>query len=228
MFVIKSEKWINRVSWTISIVLHAGLFFIVIPTSFLKVNPHFQGTHSVKIILNEPINPPKQPELSLGDKTAQDEVVDPVPQIVPAKPVQSTVGKPQLTLPKPQLAAKTTQAQPESSVVQAASAGVSNQVKPFGMPSDRDQPSTTNIVAPVYPKEALNNNWAGTVKVLVTINTEGKPVAIVLLQSSGHRILDESFIRTIKNQYTFAPKRFLGQAIEGTITLSYTFELDHE
>jgi len=96
---------------------------------------------------------------------------------------------------------------------------------PKRLPGDRRKPLLTNRISPVYPKHALNEEWEGKVVVEVTIDDQGRPTHIIILQSSGHTVLDQSFVRTIRQYYTFKPKRTSGVDEEGTLRLSYRYQL---
>ena len=97
--------------------------------------------------------------------------------------------------------------------------------KPTSLPGDRIQPAVSQKSAPIYPKSALNNDWEGTVKVRVSIASNGQVTGIKIVSSSGHAILDQAFIRSIKKNYQFNPKRQMGKNIAGTMVLSHTFSL---
>ena len=99
-------------------------------------------------------------------------------------------------------------------------------VVPTSLPGDRVQPAISKEVAPVYPKKALNNDWQGTVKVKVTVSSQGNPIAFKIVASSGHAVLDQSFIRSIKQNFKFKTKRKMGKNITGTIILTHTFSLE--
>ena len=98
--------------------------------------------------------------------------------------------------------------------------------KPTRLPGDRNKPLLTNKVSPIYPKTALNNDWQGTVKVKVTVSKTGTVLAATVIRSSGHAILDQAFLRTIKDYYTFKPKREGGENKVSNIVVSYTFSLE--
>ncbi len=98
--------------------------------------------------------------------------------------------------------------------------------QPTSLPGDRKQPETTKIVQPTYPKSALNNEWEGTVKVKVTVDSLGKPINVEIISTSGHSSLDKAFIRAVKNGYQFKPKRIMGKNVVGTTILSYSFKLE--
>jgi TonB family protein len=97
--------------------------------------------------------------------------------------------------------------------------------KPTALPGDRRQPAVSKKASPIYPKKALNNDWEGTVKVNVTVSKWGKPTSIRIVSSSGHAILDNAFVRSIKQTYEFKPKRKMGKDESGTLVLSYTFSI---
>tara|TARA_A100001011_G_scaffold381134_1_gene449287 strand:- start:179 stop:736 length:558 start_codon:yes stop_codon:yes gene_type:complete len=97
---------------------------------------------------------------------------------------------------------------------------------PQPMPGDRAAPVLSQKSTPIYPKKALNNEWEGTVIVEILVSKLGKPLRVKIIQSSGYVDLDQSFVRTIKNYYSFDPKRVSGQDQRGTIQLSYSFSLD--
>ena len=94
------------------------------------------------------------------------------------------------------------------------------------MPGDRPAAIISQKSDPIYPKQALNNEWEGTVTVEVLISKLGKPLRIKITQSSGYVSLDQSFVRTIKEFYTFKPKRVGGQDQRSLIQLSYSFSLE--
>jgi TonB family protein len=96
---------------------------------------------------------------------------------------------------------------------------------PTSLPGDRPQPAATKRVAPTYPKKALNYEWEGTVKVKVTVSSQGLATRVALISSSGHEALDRAFIRSVRQQYQFKPKRVMGKNTSGTIVLSHTFSL---
>ncbi|MFA5879951.1 MAG: TonB family protein [Candidatus Margulisiibacteriota bacterium] len=93
------------------------------------------------------------------------------------------------------------------------------------LPGDNPNAKVISIAKPVYPKDALNNDWAGTLKVRIIVNVEGKPKNITIIKSSGYKVLDEAFIKAISN-YKFKPKIVSGIAKEDKLELEYTFSLN--
>ena len=99
--------------------------------------------------------------------------------------------------------------------------------KPSRLPGDRDQPEVIKQSAkkPIYPKQALNYEWGGTIDLLLTINEKGSVTQHKILKSTGHKVLDNTFIRTVKNYWKFKPKKSQGKGQYGKIKISYTFGL---
>ncbi len=98
--------------------------------------------------------------------------------------------------------------------------------EPTRLPGDRDFPIVASYVAPVYPKTALNHNMEGTVKLKVQVAATGKIESISVYKSSGHAILDQSFVRTVRAYYTFKPKRVAGENKAATKLVQYTFRIE--
>lgn len=92
-------------------------------------------------------------------------------------------------------------------------------------PGDRDNPVVASESLPPYPKDAINNGWEGTVKVRAKIDATGRILYAKVVSSSGHKILDETFLRVVKENYTFKPKRQYGKNETGFITIKYTYKL---
>ena len=78
-------------------------------------------------------------------------------------------------------------------------------------PDDQASPSIQSSITPVYPKSALNEGLTGHVSVEFTIDTRGKVINHKIIKSSGHDILDNSFIQTVLRYYIFKPKQVQGK-----------------
>jgi periplasmic protein TonB len=126
--------------------------------------------------------------------------------------------------PKPKPIAKKGRPKTSKGKTKAAGAGAPKKTgDPH--PGDRKHPIVASSSLPSYPKDAINNDWEGTVKVKAKVNAKGRVIYATIIKSSGHKILDESFLRTVKEQYQFKPKREYGKNETGFITIKYTFEL---
>ena len=97
--------------------------------------------------------------------------------------------------------------------------------KPKSLPGDRKKAVVAKKSEPYYPKQAINNGWSGTVILDVTIDKDGKVLDVAIYRSSGHDVLDETFIETIREDYMFKPKRLMGEDQKDLIRLKYTYDI---
>lgn len=87
-----------------------------------------------------------------------------------------------------------------------------------------EPPSYRRNPAPPYPAIAQRNGWEGTVLVRVEVSANGRATAVSVVTSSGHALLDESALNTVK-RWRFAPARLAGQPTSGTVQVPITFTL---
>ena len=69
-----------------------------------------------------------------------------------------------------------------------------------------------------YPMEARNNRWSGTDVADVTINARGTVDQCKIVQSSGHKLLDDTFCSILIKRGRFKPAQDKdGNAVADTI-----------
>jgi len=78
--------------------------------------------------------------------------------------------------------------------------------------------------APIYPRRAQRMGWYGTVVCSLTVGADGVVSAVLLLQSSGHGLLDESVLRTVHG-WRFAPATCDGVPTETQVIRRFRFDL---
>ena len=93
------------------------------------------------------------------------------------------------------------------------------------MPGDRESPEITHRSRIPYPKAAINHDWEGKVTISVYLSSSGQVKTIKILRSSGHSVLDDIFVKTVRDQFKFKPRRVQGHNREGVVTLSHKFAL---
>eukprot|EP01047_Picozoa_sp_COSAG01_P011775 COSAG01_NODE_519_length_16012_cov_4.344058_3_plen_159_part_00 len=113
----------------------------------------------------------------------------------------------------------------QTAKVQTSKNGIASKKKVKWLPGDRKKALLSVKATPTYPKKALNLDWSGKIIVKANINTKGRVSHVNIIKSTGHQLLDQSFIRTLYEQYRFKPKRVLGKNISSFLKLSYDFEL---
>lgn len=95
---------------------------------------------------------------------------------------------------------------------------------PKPAPGDRKHAEITETINPIYPKTALNYEWEGKTVVELTIDPDGKIINKKIVKSSGHDILDQSFLYYLESR-TYKPKQEYGEKKQDTIRLSYEFKI---
>jgi len=61
--------------------------------------------------------------------------------------------------------------------------------------------------SPIYPRSARERKMEGQVVMQVTVEADGSIGNIQIKQSSGHRLLDRSAMKTIRRKWKFTPSR---------------------
>jgi protein TonB len=77
---------------------------------------------------------------------------------------------------------------------------------------------------PPYPRVARDLGEQGRVELKVAVSAEGKALQVVLLQGSGHDLLDQAALEWVRRG-AFSPARRDGQAIASWLRLSVPFRL---
>ena len=84
-------------------------------------------------------------------------------------------------------------------------------------------PSAVGGPLPVYPKDALDRGLEGATTLSLTIGPDGSLVSVSVAKSSGHQLLDEAAIRTVKKAWAFKPGLSKGQPTAGELTVTFDF-----
>lgn len=80
---------------------------------------------------------------------------------------------------------------------------------------------------PKYPDSSRRNRESGRVVLLATIDTRGKVSNVVVEQSCGFPVLDETAVASLRKA-SFAPAKRKGRAVETTVRLSFEFKLKND
>ncbi|RKX46352.1 MAG: hypothetical protein DRP64_03320 [Verrucomicrobia bacterium] len=83
---------------------------------------------------------------------------------------------------------------------------------------------TSKAVHPTYPRISQRRGEEGTVTLAITVLANGKAENVSVIQSSGHRRLDEAALKAARKT-TFTPATQFGRKIDSTTELSFTFRL---
>ncbi len=81
-----------------------------------------------------------------------------------------------------------------------------------------------NNPVPRYPPAAYFDRLQGTVKLRVRVLPTGRVADVIVEESSGHRLLDNSALETLQ-EWEFIPAEQGGKAIEQWVEIPITFQL---
>ncbi|MBF0447473.1 MAG: energy transducer TonB [Magnetococcales bacterium] len=106
-----------------------------------------------------------------------------------------------------------------------------SQAKPIKVDSGRESfvPVTTqspvlNNPKPRYPVLARRRGWQGLVLLRVEVDSTGAPLSVQIKQGSGHSILDDSAVQTVKS-WRFIPAKRWGVAVRAFVEVPIHFSL---
>lgn len=78
---------------------------------------------------------------------------------------------------------------------------------------------------PPYPLVARRMGMEGVVLLEVVVAPDGRPADVRIARSSGHAMLDDSAVRTVRERWRFVPARRDGAAVESRVTVPIRFRL---
>lgn len=80
---------------------------------------------------------------------------------------------------------------------------------------------------PDYPFVARKFEWEGVVRISVDVSASGQPQQVEVLHSSGHSVLDQTALETIRDQWLFQPARQNGIAVPAKVVVPVQFVLSN-
>ncbi|UGB37649.1 energy transducer TonB [Frateuria soli] len=97
---------------------------------------------------------------------------------------------------------------------------------PATLPGEPVQASLAYRSAPlVFPARAIRQHMHGTVLLRVLVDEQGRPVEVIIDQSSGYRQLDESAREQVLRGWRFQPASVDGHAVRAWARVPVSFEL---
>jgi len=164
--------------------------------------------------------PPPPPKLQPQPKPVPKAVpLKPKPKVKP-KPVEQRVEPPPVQQPVP-VAESRAPVTPAPLVAPAAPAPVVEKVT-----EPRAGAAYLNNPSPEYPEAAMDRGLEGKVLMKVHVRPDGKPDTVTVTRSSGHTILDDAAVRTVK-QWSFVPAMRGKTPIAGWVTVPIAFNLQN-
>ncbi|WP_426286778.1 energy transducer TonB [Luteibacter sp. E-22] len=168
------------------------------------------------------------PTIRLIDHPAEPKVVPPPP--IDLKPLPAKRMEPTRTVRPVQVPPPALQAVPTDEGSAPVSPPVAVDVAPVAPPTT---PSATveatlayvSAPAPAYPRVAMAGHMQGTVTLRVLVDEAGKPIDVIVENSSGHPVLDEAARAQVLARWRFQPAKANGQPVHAWARIPVTFNL---
>ncbi len=77
--------------------------------------------------------------------------------------------------------------------------------------------------APEYPSIAEEEGWSGRVVLKVHVLANGRPDNVTVAKSSGHEVLDQAAVRTVRSSWHFAPAMRGDTPTDGWVSVPIVF-----
>jgi len=140
---------------------------------------------------------------------------EPEPEIVAEEPIPPEPEPEPEPVPEPEVVEPELEpVEPELEVVEETPAEV----------LQLDQPSYLRNPAPPYPHQARRQGWEGTVVLRIYVQADGVPSSVEIVRSSGHSVLDDAALRTLR-RWKFSPAKLAGQPVSATVEIPISFKL---
>jgi protein TonB len=207
----KRRHWmVAAVLAGLAIALHAG--FVWYAANHLETTTARPVKHEVVVQIVAPPPPP--------------------PKLEPPKPPPPRVVKRQV-LPQIQTASPDTPAVDTASSEPAVAVAPSTPEPPPPPPPPQPETVTApfgrvgylNNPPPGYPASAARQGWQGTVLLRVRVLSTGRVDNVEVQKSSGHKLLDDEAIATVRT-WQFAPSKRGATPVDGWATVPIEFKLD--
>ena len=212
-----------------------------LPVTPVKVPPMVQVT-LIPPPLPKPIVQPPPPPPPVPKKV---EVKKPEPKKAePPKPVKKEVVaiKPRITTPKPSPKPVVRRVEPlqeptppepeeeeEEEPRQTPVKAAPPPPRPTPVAERISGPSASagylHNPTPTYPEIAEEEGWEGRVILKVHVLASGRPDSVSVIKSSGHDVLDQAAIRTVKGSWHFAPAMRGDTPTDGWVSVPINFNL---
>lgn len=80
--------------------------------------------------------------------------------------------------------------------------------------------------SPRYPPKAIRAGLSGTVELEILVGTDGTPLEVRVVRSSGHRLLDQAARNTVLSQWRFQPAIRDGRPVQALGRVPVAFSLE--
>ncbi|ANO34413.1 energy transducer TonB [Vibrio breoganii] len=231
------KKYRYLVAGAVSLLIHGVALSFSAPKQEISLASSNEG-HAVSIQFVSLAQPEKKAEKKEAPKKPEPKKETPKPVAKPKKvvekkptpaksieprPAKTAVGEPEKPIePTPKEAPVEDKAETETETPQTASTNAATASKPKMV----EKPTFSAKPTPVsYPRLAQKRGWQGSTLVEIWVNEEGKQIKQTVVNSSGHKLLDEAALNAV-SEWQFQRRNEQGQRIAYRVQVPINFQLN--
>ncbi len=198
------------------------------PTELLAMNE--LATRPIEFVRTPRTSPRRQPPAPPTVTRSQTETDQPTPanrpvsQVVVEKTIEREL-EPQLKMVEATPAQRQPREVDEPPVADAEEVETEARQREIAGSSQSRPPRPLSNNPPEYPREAIRRRLEGAVKLRVQIGLDGHVLSVVVAESSGYAMLDESALKAIRG-WTFSPRLQDGERVPSSALIPVRFHLD--
>lgn len=171
-------------------------------------------------------SPPPGPAIRLIDHPAEPKVVPPPPIDLKPLPLRPK-AQPARTVKPVEVPPPTAEAVPTDEGSAPVTPSLPVEVAPPAVLSAPVEASLAYVSAPApaYPRVAVAAHMEGTVTLRVLVDESGKPLDVVVENSSGHAVLDNAAREQVLAKWRFQPATAGGRPVRAWARIPVSFDL---
>jgi len=151
----------------------------------------------------------------------------------PPPPPPPRMERPPVEVPPPDVVIELPVEAASAAIVDVTGSATNRPAAPAAPPQPKPEAITApfgragylNNPPPAYPAAASRQGWQGTVVLRVRVLSNGKVDLVEVQKSSGHKVLDEEAMATVRS-WVFTPAKRGEFAIDGWASVPIEFKLD--
>lgn len=211
-------------SLTLVVGLHVAAVLALLAVAQPVIKQIFPSTVQIELVKADAPKPEIQAPEPPKPLPLQPRVVKPQPRPTPPRPTPAPIMQTEAPAPAntPVIsAAPPPKELPPAAPVEAAAPKVE------AVQAPRHDADHLHNPKPPYPRASISLGEEGTVWLRVQVNEEGRPLQVLVDQSSGFPRLDRSARDTVASSYRFVPARQGERTVVGWVRFPIQFKLDN-
>ncbi|MBV8536740.1 MAG: energy transducer TonB [Alphaproteobacteria bacterium] len=231
-------------AWVAALALHGAVALGAIALGWTSI-PLSPLPETITVVFEAPPAPAAEPAPTAQTPVSTPQASEPTPAFIPSAPTTATAATVAvLPMPMPPPARPL----PDIAAAPAHKPAAASAPPVFAAPSAEAASSPPSVAAPpaalalaplipprpasgmagnrkpVYPLAARSRRLEGRVMLQVQVAASGDPLAVRVVSSSGHSLLDDSALQAVRS-WRFIPASQAGQAVAGSVDVPVDFRM---